>query len=1061
VLFITDGDPTATIRGMTPEEYQTVVPLSNAQVNTGQNSNVALGPAVSNANAVKAQDSHILAVGVGEALDNAASLARLEDIAGPDVFPDGGSDFDISTTDVFREADFSLLKDALREAAFQLCAPSVNIRKQVDLDPDPDVDVLVPGAGWQLSAEVTPVPASWVIPDPDAPGSATGETGHDGFVNFQWTTAAPQASSITVAEEVQPGFLNDTAATACTYITPEQQSPLALPDLAVTAGGFTGTVPSDAIVTCDMVNRVVSVPGIDLEKATNGHDADEPPGPSIPVGETVTWTYRVTNVGNVPLTGLTVVDNRLGEIECPQTTLAVQATVTCTATGAAVAGPYDNEATASAEGAGTTVTDSDLSHHTGSLPGLDIVKLVNGEDANDAPGVFIPVGDPVTWTYLVTNTGDATVDDIEVTDDQGVEVTCPATTLAPAENMTCTAPPAVAEAGPYSNHGIVTGTSATAPGVTLEDSDPAHHFGEAPDITLVKSVNGDDANTAPGVAVTVGDPVHWELVVTNTGNVPLLWSIDDPALPLLICHRPVLAPGASATCVAQAPAEEGQHTNTATVTGTSPSGNAVTDEDPANYYGVVGGISVVKRVNGDDANQPPGPVLPVGSEVTWTYEVTNEGNSELTNVEVVDTKGVSITCPATTLAPAEAMTCTATGTATADAHTNFARATGETPLGMIVQDEDPANFFGGEPGIHVEKLIHGVAQLDEPPGVLVPVGEPVEWTFVVTNTGNLPLTDVRVVDDRLGPIDCPATTLATGASMTCAATAPAEPGQHENVVTATGTDPLGTTETDEDPSHYFGVVRAIELTKLVNGEDANEAPGLEIPSGDPVVMTFEVTNPGNLTLLDVELVDDRGLTPAFTGGDTDGDGALDPGEVWTYEADLGPATPGRFDNLATVTAHDGLETGVSDSDPAFAGSTPRAGITIDKSAVRSQVRVGEVAEFVITVTNTGDAALTGVVVTDDVVPACGRSIGDLAPGATVEYRCSVRIDETIVNLATVTGTQLSGATVSDGDTARVEVLAGGTLPQTGGDPTGMVQTGLALVAMGVVLLLVARPHPER
>jgi len=42
-------------------------------------------------------------------------------------------------------------------------------------------------------------------------------------------------------------------------------------------------------------------PGIEIEKATNGQDADSPPGPYIPVGDSVTWTYVVTNTGNVTL----------------------------------------------------------------------------------------------------------------------------------------------------------------------------------------------------------------------------------------------------------------------------------------------------------------------------------------------------------------------------------------------------------------------------------------------------------------------------------------------------------------------------------------------------------------------------------------------------------------------------------------------------------------------------------------------------------------------------------------------------------------------------------------
>jgi len=38
-------------------------------------------------------------------------------------------------------------------------------------------------------------------------------------------------------------------------------------------------------------------PSIDIEKHTDGYDADEAPGPEILVGESVSWTYQVTKNG--------------------------------------------------------------------------------------------------------------------------------------------------------------------------------------------------------------------------------------------------------------------------------------------------------------------------------------------------------------------------------------------------------------------------------------------------------------------------------------------------------------------------------------------------------------------------------------------------------------------------------------------------------------------------------------------------------------------------------------------------------------------------------------------
>jgi uncharacterized repeat protein (TIGR01451 family) len=55
-------------------------------------------------------------------------------------------------------------------------------------------------------------------------------------------------------------------------------------------------------------------PAIQVKKATNGFDADNPnndPVPQIKPGDTVTWDYVVTNIGNVPLTNVVLVDDQL------------------------------------------------------------------------------------------------------------------------------------------------------------------------------------------------------------------------------------------------------------------------------------------------------------------------------------------------------------------------------------------------------------------------------------------------------------------------------------------------------------------------------------------------------------------------------------------------------------------------------------------------------------------------------------------------------------------------------------------------------------------------------
>ena len=77
-------------------------------------------------------------------------------------------------------------------------------------------------------------------------------------------------------------------------------------------------------------------PGIDIEKFTNGEDADSAPGPSIQAGQPVTWTYTVRNTGTTNLTGVAVADDRGVAVNCSgQTTLTPGASMTCTGIGVA------------------------------------------------------------------------------------------------------------------------------------------------------------------------------------------------------------------------------------------------------------------------------------------------------------------------------------------------------------------------------------------------------------------------------------------------------------------------------------------------------------------------------------------------------------------------------------------------------------------------------------------------------------------------------------------------------------------------------------------------------
>ena len=235
-------------------------------------------------------------------------------------------------------------------------------------------------------------------------------------------------------------------------------------------------------------------------------------------------------------------------------------------------------------------------------------------------------------------------------------------------------------------------------------------------------------------------------------------------------------------------------------------------------------IDIEKATNGEDADDPTGPQITVGGDVTWTYEVTNIGVVTLTDVVVTDDRVGTIDCPKDSLEPDESMTCIATGTATVGQYENLATVSGESPTGVIVTDEDPSHYFGVGPGIDIEKATNG-QDADDPPGPKVEIDSTVIWTYVVTNIGNVPLTDVIVTDDKEGIISCPKDTLDVNEVMTCELTGIAGSQDYENQSMVVGTAPDASKVSDDDPSHY-----SVEPTGI---DDENEpdarTPSLFIP----------------------------------------------------------------------------------------------------------------------------------------------------------------------------------------------------------------------------------------
>ncbi|HHH41419.1 MAG TPA: DUF11 domain-containing protein, partial [Chloroflexi bacterium] len=150
-------------------------------------------------------------------------------------------------------------------------------------------------------------------------------------------------------------------------------------------------------------------------------------------GETITYHFTVTNTGNVPLQNVQVSDPLLGGViaDCSTGSLAVGEARSCSVSYAIptqAPDPLPNTATATATESLLGQASSVSATHTVDLlhPALD---LQAGGPAHAYPG------ETLTLTAVITNTGDAPLEQITV--DAGFTITCPSTTLDPGATMTC------------------------------------------------------------------------------------------------------------------------------------------------------------------------------------------------------------------------------------------------------------------------------------------------------------------------------------------------------------------------------------------------------------------------------------------------------------------------------------------------------------------------------------------------------------------------------------------------------------------------------------------------
>jgi|GEM_PF-6792357 len=330
------------------------------------------------------------------------------------------------------------------------------------------------------------------------------------------------------------------------------------------------------------------------------------------------------------------------------------------------------------------------------------------------------------------------------------------------------------------------------------------------------------------------------------------------------------------TTVSGEPAFGAKASNVLVASGTY-NGEAVqfaTNEATVNVAGAPA-LAIVKKTNGAVYSSAPGAIVANGSDVTWTYEVTNTGNTPLSNVSVSDafsagdgSNGTLVPSEEGTgaLAPGDTRVFTAHDSAVAGQYHNTATASAtatDAAGAPLTQQPAPVTaeswYFSGEAGLSVVKTTNG-EDVKAAPGPHVVPGSEVKWSYTVRNTGDFVLKDVLVVDKDSAGNEVFSGTIASlepGASVELAAQGTAIEGQYKNTVTASAASPFeGPDVRATDDSYYFGAVPGLKVEKLVSAHQ--EGPWSEtvtINAGETVYWQLSASNTGNTVLTDLRFED--------------------------------------------------------------------------------------------------------------------------------------------------------------------------------------------------------------
>ena len=638
--------------------------------------------------------------------------------------------------------------------------------------------------------------------------------------------------------------------------------------------------------------------------------------------------------------------------------------------------------------------------------------------AKTASATTASVGEAVTYTYTVRNTGTIGINSLSLKDDKLGVIMLDTNTLMPGTSATCGSTYTIKESdlpGPLNNTVTVSGVEdrTKKPVSTSANATVALTYNAA--LSLSKEPSSTTAE--------VGEKVTYKFTVSNTGKVTIkgLKLIDDKLGTITIDNKD-LAPGdvasASATHVILEGDLPGPLTNVATIQGTDSQNKPVTATATASIaLTYTSGLAVTKTVSSDTAK--------VGDTVTYRFSVKNNGLVTVNGLALNDDHLGTITLDKNSLTPGEETTGFATYTIVETdlpgPLSNVATASGTDSQGKAVTAQAKASVeLTYTAAMEVAKLASATTS---------GVGDSVTYTYTVRNTGTVTIKGLKLVDDKLKDIKVDKDTLAPGDTATGSAThlvVEADlPGPLTNVVTATAKDSTGKAIMAEAKA-------TVQLSYSASMEIIKTPSTTSAKVGETVTYAYTVRNTGAVTINDLAIVDDKlGEIKINKKKLTVGETATGSATYLVVEGDL----PGPLTNIVTGTARDSQGQTITATATAFVELTYTATLIVTKEPSVKSAGIGDKVTYKLTVKNTGSVTINGLTLNDDKLGAVNLEKNTLAPGETAVASIEHVVVESdlpspLTNVVTAAATDSQGQPVTATAKASVELVYTATLEMT-------------------------------